>query len=190
MMFASMRTTARLACGAALAGLLAGPAPAQGPAEPAGSLAAPTAEDDAPREPVLSLRGMTYVVSEKDRNAVVLDADSARILPEQELAHMEKVHMRLSSPGEGALDMTCERGTFEMGSGDFLAEGDVQGTTGDGRRFRTERLRYQHQRGLVATNDPVVIRDAAGTYRGGGFRYMVKENRFRLLGGATVEQDG
>jgi hypothetical protein len=98
--------------------------------------------------------------------------------------------MRLSSPGDGALDMTCERGTFEMGSGDFLAEGDVQGTTGDGRQFRTERLRYQHQRGLVAPNAPVVIRDAAGTYRGGGFRYMVKENRFRLLGGATVEQDG
>jgi LPS export ABC transporter protein LptC len=186
-----MRTTARLACGAALAGLLAGPVPAQEPAEPAERAAgALPAEQDVPREPVLSLRGMTYVVSEVDRNAVVLDAESARILPDQELAHMERVHMRLSSPGDGALDMTCERGTFEMGSGDFLAEGDVQGTTGDGRHFRTERLRYQHQRGLVATNDPVVIRDSAGTYRGGGFRYMVKENRFRLLGGATVEQDG
>jgi hypothetical protein len=33
-----------------------------------------------------------------------------------------------------------------------------------------------------------VIRDAFGTLRGAGFEYWVRENRFRLIGGASVVQ--
>lgn len=145
---------------------------------------------EAPAETVLHLRGMTYVASKGEVNEVVLDADRARILPEQDVAHLEQVRANLSAvDGGGALSLVCERGTFEMSSGDFLAEGNVRGTTGDGRRFFTDSLRYSHEQALVSTNRPVVIREETGTYRGGGFRYHVRENRFRLLGGATVVQE-
>ena len=43
--------------------------------------------------------------------------------------------------------------------------------------------------GGLYTDDPVLIVDEDGRYRGGGFRYFVNESRFRLLGGATVVQD-
>ena len=45
-----------------------------------------------------------------------------------------------------------------------------------------------HETGIVTTNAPVQITDKGGTYRGGGFRYFVRENRFRLMGGASVVQ--
>ncbi len=145
----------------------------------------------AEEERALDLGGMTYVSSHGRVNEVVLDADEARIQPDQDVAHLRTVHAVLASAavganGRGGLDMTCEKGTVDLDSGDFIAEGDVRGTTGDGRRFRTERLRYDHAQGLVTTDAPVSIRDQAGTYRGGGFRYWVRENRFQLSKGASI----
>ncbi|MDJ0786324.1 MAG: LPS export ABC transporter periplasmic protein LptC [Myxococcota bacterium] len=149
---------------------------------------------DQKREAVESevrLAGMTYVSSRGQLNDMVLDAESARILPEREVAHLEGVRVRLVSAtgGDGGLDMTCDTGLFEFDTGDFLAVGNVDGTTGDGRKFRTSRVRYKHEGALVTTDEPVEIRDETGTYRGGGFRYFLEENRFRMLGGASVIQE-
>lgn len=139
----------------------------------------------------LDLKGMTYVSSQGAFNEMVLDAEQAHIMPDQDLAHLEGVHLVLASfvdgaRGRGGLDMTCDTGIIYLGSGDFVAEGDVRGTTGDGRRFRTTKLRYNHKRGMIVTDVPVSIRDRAGTYRGGGFRYWLRENRFQLTGGTSV----
>lgn len=149
-----------------------------------------SAQEDAERI-TLELGGMTYVASAGAANEMVIDAEHATVHPDTEVAELRTMHAVIApaEEGGGGLDMTCDRGTFELGSGDFVAEGDVRGVTGDGRRFRTTRLRYHHDEGLAVAEVPVEIRDAAGTYRGGGFRYWVRENRFVLSGGATVEQD-
>jgi len=157
-------------------------------------LAAPAAPVSAQEEAeriTLELGGMTYVASAGAANEMVIDAEHATVHPDTEVAELRTMHAVIApvEEGGGGLDMTCDRGTFQLGSGDFVAEGDVRGVTGDGRRFRTTRLRYHHDEGLVVAEVPVRIRDAAGTYRGGGFRYWVRENRFRLSGGATVVQD-
>jgi len=138
--------------------------------------------------PVLELGGMTFVVSQGTANEVVLVAEHARIDTDEKLAHLKTVHVLLApdrdTPG---LNMRCERGVVDMETSDFDAEGNVRGITGDGKRFRTERLRYQHGLGLVSTQLPVDIKDNAGSYKGdGGFRYYVRENRFQLNRAATV----
>lgn len=177
-----------LALALALGAALAHAAAAQGDGEASGD----GAGDDADRI-TLHLAGMTYVASAGTANEMVIEADRATILPDAEIAKLRDMRARITpdaaSGRSGGLDMTCEHGTFELASGDFVAEGDVRGVTGDGRRFRTRRLRYHHDQGLVVADVPVQIRDAAGTYRGGGFQYWVRENRFRLSGGATVVQD-
>ena len=149
------------------------------------------AETPEPVEAEVRLGGMTYVSSRGELNDMVLDAERARILPDREVAHLEGVRVRLVSAtgGDGGLDMTCDAGLFEFETGDFLAVGNVDGTTGDGRHFRTTRVRYKHEGALVTTDEPVEIRDETGTYRGGGFRYFLDENRFRMLGGASVIQE-
>jgi LPS export ABC transporter protein LptC len=136
----------------------------------------------------LELGTITFVVSQGTENEVVLVAEHARVETGEKLAHLTTVHLLLA-PGreKPGLDMRCERGTVDMETSDFHAAGNVRGTTGDGRRFRTERLRYSHGPGLVTTDAPVDIQDEAGRYRGNdGFRYYVRENRFLLRGAATV----
>lgn len=152
--------------------------------------AAPAAEEDG--SPVLRLETVTYVASEAGRRRMVLDAERARLRPEARVLHLEAVRAHVLSGGSAraeGLELRCDRGRFDLATRDFVAEGNVRGVTGDGRRFRTARLRYDHEARRVTTDAAVVLRDATGTYRGGGFRYDVDEARFRLLGGATVVQE-
>jgi LPS export ABC transporter protein LptC len=150
---------------------------------------ADAARSDEVAPPALELEGITFVSTEGVENQVVLTAERARVETDGRVAHLENVHVLLASdrriPG---LDMRCDRGTVDIETSDFEAHGKVRGTTGDGRRFRTSRLHYANGPGLVSTDSKVVIEDETGTYSGSGFRYFVRENRFRLNGAATVVQ--
>ena len=111
------------------------------------------------------------------------------MLPERKQVLLGGVALRLATAdAKGELQLRCDHGELDLGSGSFVGIGRVKGRTPDGRRFETERMHYDHGAGLVTTDAPVVIRDASGTLRGGGFRYLVREGRLKLLGGATVEQ--
>lgn len=154
--------------------------------------AAHAAGDLAPAE--LSVVGMTYVSSNGARNEVIVEAERARIGRGERVAHLDNVHARVGSfaaagSPEGGLELRCDRGSFDLDAGDLTAEGKVRGTTADGRRFETEHLVYRRDTGRVTTQSPVVIRDGFGTLRGAGFEYWVRENRFRLIGGASVVQE-
>jgi LPS export ABC transporter protein LptC len=156
-------------------------------AAPAGS--APEAPETPPQP--LVLHGITYVASDEERNELVLEAAIAHVHLDAQRIDLEGVHVKMGSkaPGGvkgGGVDVECDRGTFDLETRDFDAAGNVRGVTADGRRFRTEALHYRADRQLVTTNSRVVIRDDAGTYQGGGFDYWVREDRFRLRGGASV----
>ncbi len=144
-----------------------------------------------PRESQVDLGKMTYVSSRGTTNEMIVDAETARILPDEEVAHLRDVHIRMAAAqgGDGGLDMTCDEGRFDFETGDFIATGNVRGRTTNGRRFETTVVRYSHETSLVTTDVPVLIRDDAGTYRGGGFDYYLEEDRFRIRGGASVVQE-
>lgn len=135
----------------------------------------------------LDLTQLTYVDSQGKRRAVVLQAEEARVMPRTEQVVLRAVALELATADDsGRLELSCDTGQLDLQKGDFVGVGRVRGSTPDGRRFETERLHYDHEAGLVATDAPVVIRDKSGTLRGGGFLYQVKEGRLKLTGGATV----
>lgn len=137
----------------------------------------------------LDLTKLTYVDSNRTQSGVILQAEDARVLPQRRQVLLRSVGLRLATADtKGHLELSCDHGELDLESGSFVGIGTVRGRTPDGRRFETARLRYDHAAGLVTTDAPVVIRDAGGTLRGGGFRYQVREGRLKLLGGATVEQ--
>jgi LPS export ABC transporter protein LptC len=142
----------------------------------------------------LEIEGMRFVASTGAANDAIVEAERARYTRSANLARLDQVRARVGkaagagSASAGGLELECERGSFDLASGDLTAEGNVRGVTEDGRRFETQRLVYQRSTGRVSTRSPVVIRDAFGTARGAGFEYFVRENRFRLIGGASVEQ--
>ena len=100
---------------------------------------------------------------------------------------MQDVHTTVSSRDERpGFEMTCDRGELDLETSDFFAEGDVRGKTHSGQRFETTWVRYDHVEEVLYTDAPVVITEGASSYKGGGFRYLVRERRFKLLGGASV----
>jgi hypothetical protein len=142
----------------------------------------------------VSIDGMRYALSRAGADELVIEAERAETASPDGRVTLTGVHARMGSFAGaasrlGGLELRCSDGSLDPRSGEFVASGAIEGRTGDGRQFRTERLRYRHDQALVASEAPVWIRDSAGTsYRGGGFRYWVRENRFRLVGGASIVQ--
>ncbi len=152
------------------------------------------AEGPEPPEADLRVDGMTFVSSAGSQNDAIIEAGSASMGREDRVARLTAVHARVgkaagaATTSLGGLELQCDRGSFDLESGDLSADGNVRGVTADGRRFETEHVVYRRESGRVSTRSPVVIKDAFGTIRGAGFEYWVREDRFRLIGGASVEQ--
>ena len=134
---------------------------------------------------------MTFLASSGSRTQLRLEAETAEIPSGSEIAYMQGVRGHVAGePGkEGGLDMSCDRAQYHLDTNDFVAEGTVRGRTGDGRRFATSTLHYDHEQALAVSDAPVTIWDRHGRYRGGGFRYHVGQGRFQLLDGASVTQE-
>ncbi len=145
--------------------------------------------------PPLLIDGMVFVASNGEVSELVLRAETARFDLDNDKAYLSSVHVLLNDerqpPGESnpAVVIDCEEGVLDLDSNDFTALGNVRGHTEGGRDFFTELVNYDHAAGLLFTDAPVQIWESGGTYRGGGFRYFVREKRFRLLGCASVVQE-
>lgn len=139
---------------------------------------------------ILRLLGMTFVASEGSDNEIVLHAERARFYPDHNVADLETVEVEVA-PGSGRVgfQMQCDRGRLNLASQDFVAEGNVVGTIEGGRQFEALWVAYDEKDGLLYTDEPVLITDEGGSYRGGGFRYFIHQQRFRLMGGASIVQE-
>ncbi len=160
-------------------------------------LAAPGAADESDSNisgATLVLQDMTYVVSDGGRNELVVEATSAEVKPSEDLAQLHEVRARMGSkapdgvPG-GGMEMLCDRGSFDLETRDFVATGNVRGVTSDGRRFKTEKLRYRARDGLVWSESAVVLRDGGALLEGTGFEYRVRQDRFKMRN-ARILQEG
>lgn len=137
----------------------------------------------------LRLTGMTFVGSRGDVTRFVLNAGTAVIRPDTNIAELEDVRVRGSELGdEQEFEVRCERGELDVDTNDFLAEGDVRGVTADGRRYAAPWVRYDHAQSLIYTDAPATMQDSTGSFRGDGFRYHLEDGRFRLTGNVKVVQ--
>jgi len=151
--------------------------------------AAPAQETE--RGSALRLGGMTFVTSHGQLNDVVLKAERVFLPPRSDVAQLEVVEVVMRNPDarRESFQMTCDRGDLVLASSDFRAEGNVEGVTGDGRRFYTTWVEYDSKKGIVSTQAKVRIVDGVHTMLGRGFRYNIQDGRFVLTGGATVLQE-
>jgi len=139
--------------------------------------------------PLLDVEHMTFVASRGPSNELVLDATHARFDTEKDRVYLDDVHAVVEpSRDSGHFEIRCREGELDLATNDFEARGDVRGQTEGDRQFEAPWVKYDHEKGLLYTDAPVLILEDAITYRGGGFQYFVRERRFKLLGGASVVQ--
>ncbi len=135
------------------------------------------------------IRGMTFVASRDDVDEFVVRAARGVFVPGTRLARLQEIDI-VASEGVDGLDFTvrCDQGELDVETRDFFAEGNVEGSIADGRRYSAPWVRYDHAKALLYSDAPVMIHDSIGTFRGDGFRYFVNERRFRLLGSVSLVQ--
>lgn len=173
-----------------LAVALAPGLPFLGPASRAGAEPPDLGWLDGDLGQILHVTGMTFVASEGSANEILLRAETAEFYPEREVAELWEVDVEVA-PGQDRVgfQMRCDEGQLNLATRDFVATGHVVGTIEGNRQFEALWVAYDEAKGVLYTDDPVLIIDQDGRYRGGGFRYFVNEGRFRLQGGATVVQE-
>lgn len=139
---------------------------------------------------VVHVEGMTFVASEGSENEIVVRAERARFYPARQVADLEGVRVSVApGPGRTGLEMQCDAGRLNLATQSFVAQGRVSGQIEGDRRFEAQWVAYDDEARVLYTDEPVVIVDRAGSYRGGGFRYFVDEQRFRLEGGASIVRE-
>jgi LPS export ABC transporter protein LptC len=138
---------------------------------------------------VLEVTGMTFVRSRDSTSELVVRARYALLWPDSDVAKLEDVQAVVTDKDSGRrFEMSCDRAELDVETNDIKAEGNVQGVTSDGRSYSAPWVRYEHEAGVLYSDAPVVMVDETGTFRGDGFRFLVQEGRFRLLGNVSVVQ--
>jgi LPS export ABC transporter protein LptC len=136
--------------------------------------------------PPLRIAGMTFVSTTGPVTDLLVEAEHAVVDIEAKRADLEGVRAAWTqSDGKPSLELTCERGEFDLSTNDLLAVGDVRGRLRDGRSFEGVWLRYDRAKGVAFTDAPVTILDQGRLLRGGGLRYHVRNGRLRLTAGAS-----
>jgi hypothetical protein len=139
---------------------------------------------ETPRGPTLTISGMSYVLANAQRSELIVEAQRAEVSPATGRIALSGVRAELP----GALELVCARGELDLAAQEFIASGAAAGRTASGSAFEAERLRYRHARGVVTSDAPVEWREGAQVLRGRGLEYFVRQNRLRLLGGASVSE--
>jgi LPS export ABC transporter protein LptC len=147
--------------------------------------ASPEAEEGS----VLRLRGMTFVGSRGPSGELVLQSERAIFHPDTDLAELEKVEAVWTDPPKGErFTVRCDAAELDVATNDFVARGNVRGETAEGQRYRAPLVRYDHAEGLLHSDRRVTLVDETGSFEGDGFRYLVREGSFSLLGNVRVVQ--
>jgi LPS export ABC transporter protein LptC len=138
----------------------------------------------------VTLSGVTFVKSRGGVSNVLLRAAEAAIDIVGDKVFLRDMDVETKTDaGVKEFWMRCDQGVIDLSTGDFLANGHVEGQTADGRNFKTDSAKYNDEQGLISTDVPVLLTEVTGTLRGGGFQYWVHEGRLQLTGGATLLQE-
>jgi LPS export ABC transporter protein LptC len=155
------------------------------PGGAAGSFAAPRIE-----EPFATLTGVVFETFVGEQRSAQVRAATAEVAPDGDTARLESVWIQIQEPARGTIDVRSPVGVFQMGAGDFVLSGGVEGSTGAGERFATDRLRYVAAEERLRSESPVRVLRSDFVLRADRMEFAVGDRRIRLEGRVSAEADG
>ncbi len=139
--------------------------------------------------PVLRLSGMTFVQELGPGEDVVVRSERAFFYPGSDVAELEVVHAVFTDDlDQERFEVTCDSADLNVETHDFVARGNVRGTTAEGHRYTAPIVYYDHADGLLHSAERVRVQDDTGTFEGDGFHYRVSDGHFKLLDNVRAVQ--
>ena len=127
-----------------------------------------------------------YANTRGGRTVWRMEAREATRFKTRRLMVMKGVHLFFYPESGGRLEMRAREGRFDEAGRVVTARGSVEVSSPDGYRLRTRRLRYETDRGLITSAEPVAIYSRDMEVRGVGFRVELREGTLYIVRGVRA----
>lgn len=157
------------------------------------------AEKELVRRPVLTEAGLSdgitltdihYTQDDPDQGIQwILNAKEVQYSPDRSYFSFRSFHLRLFPEDRPSLELEGAQGDFNKATGEINLRGDLKGHSIDGYRIFADHLRYDHELGLLTTEEPVEIRGPFFTVKGTGLYINLEQEYLRINSGAKTSLD-
>jgi LPS export ABC transporter protein LptC len=133
--------------------------------------ARPTTTIQAPDSADQVLEGFSHYVTNQGVRRTRVEADTAYFYESTQITELRNIKVTFYDlKGEEGSTLTARRGTYRWQNGSMEANGDVLVVAPDGRRLRTETLRYDNAANQISTDKRFSFERGAEHLEGNSFR--------------------
>ncbi len=133
--------------------------------------ARPTATMQAPDSADQVLEGFSHYVTNEGVRRSRVEADTAFFFESTQITDLRKIKVVFYDlRGQEGSTLTAQRGTYRWQDGSMEANGSVVVVSPDGRRLRTETLRYDNASNTISTDKQFTFDRGAEHLEGNSFR--------------------
>ena len=135
----------------------------------------------------ITLSDIHYTQDDPDQGMQwVLDAEKVRFSPDRTYFSFESFHLKLFPEDRPSLELEGDRGDFNKATGEIRLTGNLQGHSVNGYRIFADHLLYDHEKGILTTDEPVRITGPFFAVSGRGLYFNVQEEYLRMTSGVTT----
>jgi LPS export ABC transporter protein LptC len=116
----------------------------------------------------------------------VLDAEKVKFSQDRTYFSFRAFQLKLLPEGRPPLELEGKRGDYNKTTGQINLSGDLKGVSANGYRIFSEHLLYDHDEGVLSTNEFVKIIGPFFTVCGTGLFFDLEEEFLRMHSGVTT----
>ena len=145
---------------------------------------------DADLEDGITLSDIHYTQDDPDEGMQwVLDAEQVKFSPDRTYFSFRTFKLKLFPEDRPSLELEGKRGDFNKATGEINLQGDLEGFSANGYRIFADHLLYNHELGLLTTNEPVRIDGPFFTVSGKGLYFNLEKEYLKMTSGVTTSMD-
>lgn len=136
----------------------------------------------------LAIKGFRFTETVGGIDKWTLQAEIGRYDTSHSIAELEKVRLSVAPVDRslGELQLTASAATYNTVTKDLQLRGGVTATSSTGMRFKTKTARFQAEKSIVSTADPVSFYSDGMNVDGTGMEYHVATGGLKLKSRVTA----
>lgn len=142
---------------------------------------------DADLEEGITITDIHYTQDDPDKGMQwVLDAEKVKFSQDRTYFSFRSFQLKLQPEGRPPLELEGKRGDYNKATGQINLSGDLKGVSANGYRIFSEHLLYDHEEGVLTTNEFVEIIGPFFKVSGKGLFFDLGNEFLRMASGVTT----